>query len=303
MISRSFALQRLTCIALVIALLGALSACQTGNSRELLAQAKALESIKVAEPALIGKVIDFETRQPLQGVSVYGFYATTRGSVGGGSSINEPIRSFETQSDANGEFKLPAWDSGEQRYSEAPFGTKMPRLAFFKGGYGVDMRGYQSIRQYRPSTKTQEDWKGETTPQIAADGTIDWRATPHALKRTITELERYNALVDSGDAMLVVGPCGWETYAGLISAQHIEVINTKRRLIPADRRTTDDMPKDAYPLGVSNRTPEATAIENMLIRQAPLHRLRDSFISAGGTWKCRNPEDLLRAVESQLIGK
>jgi hypothetical protein len=280
MISRSFALQRLTCIALVIALLGALSACQTGNSRELLAQAKALENIKVAEPALIGKVIDFETRQPLQGVLVYGFYATTRGSVGGGSSINEHIRSFETQSDANGEFKLPAWDSGEQRYSEAPFGTKMPRLAFFKGGYGVDMRGYQSIRQYRPSTKTQEDWKGETTPQIAADGTIDWRASPHALKRTTTELERYNALVDSGDAMLVVGSCGWETYAGLLLAQHNELKNMITNYVAPENIGSNGYVKAGY----FHKEPLVD-----YINPTTVDRLLARFQSQNSKWNCADP--------------
>ena len=273
------------------------SACNAQNPTPTPASAVPPSKPLFSEPAVRGKIVDAVTQQPIQGVIVYGFYATTGGgTLAGGSKFGQHVKSFETETDASGVFTLPAWDTGT-RVISGTMGNKFPMIGFYKPGYDLWYDNLSSIAQYRPKSGI-----AGTEVEIK-DGVRDWTKFPHRLPRITNERDRYSALDDSGRMMMFEGECGWEAYAKLLMVQHVETINAKRRLIPADRRKADDMPKDAYPLGAKNRTPDAIEIEKTLIRPAPLHRLRDSVKATGSTWKCRNPEDLLRLAEAQLIGE
>lgn len=250
---------------------------------------------KYSEPALIGRVIDAETKLPVKGALIYGFYATAKGSLAGGSQFVEAVRSFEAETDVNGQFKLDAWDTGDRPIKGEP-GSNFPMIAIYKPGYEFAHQNLQSIKEWRPKSSVSGTAERRDTA-------FDWTKTPYELSPLKTEKDRYEALTNSGVAMMMIGDCGWEAYRHVLLAQHAEIINMKRRLIPSDRRKLDDMPRDSYPLGVNNRTPDTVALEGMLINPAPLHRLRDSFKNSSGKWACSNPESLLREVESQLLGK
>lgn len=296
-----------TCLALCLSL--CLSAC---NAQEPSPTSKSMPSSpssvsapvgtpQFSEPAVRGKIVDAVTQQPIQGVMVYGFYATTGGgTLAGGSKFGQHVKSFETETDASGVFTLPAWDTGT-RVISGTMGNKFPMIGFYKPGYDLWADGLSSVAQYRPKSGI-----AGTEVEIK-DGVRDWTKFPHRLPPITNEADRYAALDNSARMLMFEGECGWEAYARLLLVQHVETINAKRRFIPVDRRKGDDMPMDAYPLGIEYRKTHTqqfvTEVEKLLIRPAPLHRLRETFKATGSTWKCGNPEDLLRLAEAQLIGK
>ena len=64
-----------------------------------------LKAPQFSEPAVTGKIIDAQTKLPIQGALIYGFYATRGGgTLAGGSKFGEHVKSFETETDANGIF-------------------------------------------------------------------------------------------------------------------------------------------------------------------------------------------------------
>jgi hypothetical protein len=244
------------------------------------------------EPGLRGKLIDATTLKPVSGAIVYGYYATAEGSLAGGETIKRIPHVFEVESDANGVFDIPPWKSdwaitrGEPR-------QRFPSIAIYKDGYKLDLQNLSTIA----------DWVSQTDQSgapVKANNVIDWTATPSKLKPVTTELERYNALNNSNAAYAEKGECGWEQHAKLLMAQHVANISLKRRLIPIDRRTANDMPKDAYPLGTANRTQDSISIEAVLVNPAPLHILRDAAKAAGHKWTCSDPEKLLLEVAPKL---
>jgi hypothetical protein len=249
----------------------------------------------INEPGIKGKVVDAETQAPIADVIVYGYYAAVEGSFAGGESVTKVVRSFETTTDANGVFELAPWNPGRTFLQGTPR-DQWPRIGFFKGGYRVVGDSLTTFRRWYP--------QGPQTGDKVSKGNLDdLTARPQALTKAKNERERYDALRDANDSAMMTGSCGWEAYSKLLLEQHVEIIKMKRRLIPADRRKLDDMPKDAYPLGVNNRTSDVIAMEGMLVNPAPLHKLRDAYKAAGDNWKCRNPTSLLLEVESQLLGK
>ncbi len=221
------------------------------------------QGFRWSEPALTGKIVDAETGLPLKGAFVYGHYATSTGTRAGGSKFGEHVKSFAVETNAEGIFKLEAWDTGE-RLIQGERRGKFPLIEVYKPGYSADMQNLDSIRDFTTLSRVNVAVQPVITQTL-----VDWTNRPYELKPMKTERARYDALDLSSYSMMFDGECGWELYAGLLLAQHVEVINAKRRLIPIDRRKADDMPKDPYPLGVKNRTADAIDIEKMLIRQAP----------------------------------
>lgn len=276
----------LTACGVLFALL--LTACNQTNGGTAAAS--------LSEPGITAQLIDAETKQPVEGAVIYGYYATQTGTLGGGKQLGEQIKSFETQTDANGVFTLAAWNTGERKVSGQPIST-FPVIVIYKPGYDMEYDTLSSIAKWRPKTGVVD-----TTYELK-DNVYDWTKFPYLLKPLKNEKDRYAALNDSSFGLMFIGECGWEAYAKTLMVRHAEVINTKRRLIPADQRKFDDMPKQAYPLGVNDRTSDVISLENLLINPAPLHRIRDAAVAAGLRWKCSDPAALLREAESKLIGK
>ena len=231
----------------------------------------------VSEPTLLGRVIDHQTRQPIAGAFIYGHYASATGKLGGGSRFGELVRSFATQSDAQGYFQLDAWDSGNRTIHGERRG-KFPAITIWKPGYEVSMQGLNSIREWYPANRSAST---SAKPKVTANA-IDWRDSPTELKPVTTEKDRYFHLTASGDPIMFDGECGWETYAPLLRAQHEEWRGILRRTFPPEHLKPDGTSKGTY------NHPNLSLRANQSRRTA-VDRLISAYLEDVSSWHCTNP--------------
>ena len=243
-------------------------------------RANAGEPKTYSEPTVIGKIIDAETKLPIQGAMIYGFYATSSGTLAGGSKLGEHVKSFEVTTDANGQFKLEAWSTGERKVGGLPNG-KFPMLAIYKPGYQLWFDHMDSIKQYRPKSGV------EGTEAVRTETSIDWSAYPHRLTPAKTEAARYEALSNSGVPMMMVGACGWEAYAGTLLAQHDELKDWYRRNAPSEY-----LKADGYPNGAMARPVALQRID--MVFESSVDRLLRIAKESGNTSKCADPRKVFQ---------
>ena len=175
----------------------------------------AREGQRYVEPTLIGRIVDGGTKQPIKGAFVYGHYATSSGSLGGGRIFGEHVKSFSVATDENGVFKLDGWDT-KNKLVKGERSGKFPSLSIYKPGFELYIVGLNSITQWYPN------YSASGAKATVTGSTIDWSQFAHELTPVKTEVARYGALSASGRSMMMVGECGWETYAGLLLARHNE---------------------------------------------------------------------------------
>jgi hypothetical protein len=208
-----------------------------------------------SEPAITGKIVDAQTKLPIQGAFVYGFYATHGGgTVAGGSKPGEPVKSFLAVTDANGVYTLDAWSTGDRQVGGTR-GTKFPVIGIYKPGYDLWSDQMSTIAQYRPKSGV-----AGTEVEIK-DSVRDWTKFPHLLVPLTKEIDRYNALDDSSRIMMIFGECGWEVYAPLLLAQHDELKDWYKRNVPFEMidkngyvRGTGPLPKNVQQLSLVFKT-------------------------------------------------
>ena len=200
-------------------------------------QANPAQGFRWSEPALIGKIVDADTGLPLKGAFVYGHYATSTGTRAGGSKFGEHVKSFAVETNAEGIFKLEAWDTGE-RLIQGERRGKFPLIEVYKPGYSADMQNLDSIRDFTTLSRVNVAVQPVITQTL-----LDWTNRPYELKPMKTERARFEALDLSGYSMMFDGECGWELYAGLLLAQHNELNDWYQRNFPSDALTTDGYPK------------------------------------------------------------
>ncbi|MBI4653547.1 MAG: hypothetical protein HY752_00875 [Nitrospirae bacterium] len=145
------------------------------------------------KPAFKGKIIDIETREPIEGavvVAIYYKYPIISGPAGGSSSIID-IREILT--DKNGEFYIPPYTTIIQPLSE----EDMANFIIYKPGYAnigeLNLEGYFSGKE----TKDQEGtlfWNKELKFRLLANGVVE-------LPKLMTWEERWktNMISVSGD--------------------------------------------------------------------------------------------------------
>lgn len=230
-----------------------------------------------SEPTLTGKIIDAETRQPIAGAFVYGHYATSTGTLAGGRKFGEAVKSFMVQTDANGEFRLEGWNSGERQIGGLA-GDRFPYIGLYKPGYDMRFERLNSITQWRPKT---DDPNAHVT---VSNGVHDWRAYPYLLKPAKSESARYFALEISSAPMLMIGECGWEVYAPLLLAQHNELKEWYRRNLPPDALEKTGYVKDYGPLPGEMR-------QLSLVFKSAVDRLVENAPSGN---RCQNPSVIFR---------
>lgn len=228
---------------------------------------------KFSEPGLTAKIIDRDTQQPLQGVIVYGYYATVTGSLAGGESLTQVLRAFEFETDASGVFRIPPWDSGDQLIKGEPR-SRFPIIGIYKPGYQTEYKTLGSLRQFTSNNPTPG------LSHSVKDNVYDFTTVPYLLTPVKTEKERYTALRDSGDGAAFVGECGWEIYSRLLLAQHNELKGFIARNV--EPSSIDDAgyikngrPWPDVPFGNFNRT--------------FVDRLKLDYSKSTSTWKCLNP--------------
>jgi hypothetical protein len=114
----------------------------------------------------LGKVIDSETKEPLEGVVVHGDWYKVWGTVGGASS--EWHDSYETLTDKNGEFRIPG--KGLLIFSSIDELT----LTIFKAGY----------EQWTPNP-----WGGLKRGKWE-DGSLTWQGNKPTFRLTRLSMEQ-----------------------------------------------------------------------------------------------------------------
>jgi hypothetical protein len=231
------------------------------------------------EPAITGKIVDEHTSQPIAGVFVYGYYITFGGGTrAGGSRIGEGVKSFLTQTDANGVWRLDAWDTGSREIGGV-MGNKFPVLTFYKPGYDLWSDQLIGIKQYRPKSD-DPDKKVAVRP----DGTLDWTQFAHRMLAATTAGDRANALYNSQTLkMMAIGDCWWELNAPLLLAQHNEKKEILRREIPAQFLDADGY----QTAGFGHPHP---ALQGGGETRTTVDNLRTAARVAGAAWSCAQPD-------------
>ena len=239
--------------------------------------AQPVNAPQFSEPGLTGRIVDLQTKQPIEGAIVYGYYATAEGSLGGGEKIVQGVKSFETKTDANGVFKLDAWDTGSTPIRGLPR-SHFPMISIYKPGYRLDHQNLKSIADWQPNS----DVVGK--PQRSANSGYDWTPYRYLLRPVANERDRYFALSDSSVGTMYMGECGWEAYAGLLLAQHREWKDFLKRNIPSDGLDARGYKKSAY------SHPDR---DLALSHESFIDRTITNSRAAGNSWRCLNPENLL----------
>lgn len=121
------------------------------------------------------RVVDAETRAPLEGVIVVAHWVLEYGLEGGG---RYQLTVMETTTDQEGRFTFPAWGPKEvppSLPSEARLKDRDPSLLLFKPGYGyVGLQNDRSIRSMsgHGASVRHSDWHGTTVSMKKFQGTL-----------------------------------------------------------------------------------------------------------------------------------
>lgn len=185
------------------------SACEAQKpAGSAVAATNTAQGFRWSEPALTGTIVDAETGLPLKGAFVYGHYATSTGTRAGGSKFGEHVNSFAVETNAEGIFRLEAWDTGE-RLIQGERRGKFPLIAVHKPGYSADMQNLDSIRDFTTLSRVNVAVQPVITQRL-----VDWTNRPYELKPMKTERARYDALDLSSYSMMFDGECGWSFMQG-----------------------------------------------------------------------------------------
>jgi len=135
-----------------------------------------------------GRVIDSETKQPIEGAAVVAVWDKEWAGLGAGSSSNF-LDAVETTTDNNGDFEI-----SEQSFVSVPYFRKVkgPYFTIFKPGYGSFPR-YQVTPTYTPDTLFEGSSAVVELPRMitneerinSVDGAhtnAPWQKTPILLK-------------------------------------------------------------------------------------------------------------------------
>ena len=242
---------------------------------------KSATAPQFSEPGLTAKIVDAVTKQPLEGALIFGYYATQTGGVGGGRGLAEQVRSFETQTDANGVFTLPAWNTAD-RVIKGEAMSLFPMIAIYKPGYEMVHQNGKSIAQWRPKTGVVG-----TTYELK-DNVYDWTKYPYVLQSAKTEQERYFALSDSSVAMMFIGECGWEAYSRTLLAQHNELKDMIKRTV-----AQENLDIQGY---LKSGVPHPSDKVNYL-RRTTVDRLLEMAAKSVSPWTCADPKQLFSGVK------
>jgi hypothetical protein len=216
---------------LLLALSALLAACQTTSNPYDVPNPAYTQVYKA--PAFKHKVIDAETKLPLPGVIVWGFWDLEQGSLAGGKTGGATLRQFEVVTDANGEYSLPAWESQPYTGWMRPSASSFPLITFYKRGYTEYILGSGSLYGIRPNVNNPGFYPaGKWTDN--ADKPIDLRSNPQELAPAKTIRERYDAYVVSGMGTIrIAQPCGFLDSPKILVAWHYEWKYLLSQLVPA----------------------------------------------------------------------
>ena len=154
--------QHLIGLVLLLTTVGALPACAQLGGRPSHYSAEAIEA----------RVIDAETKQPLEGVIVTANWELRGPATAGGSAPIGQLMVLETVTGKDGKFAFPAW--GPKRARGALL-NRDPQLLLFKPGYRY--RGLEN--EFRDGMELEpirrSEWSGRTIEMKPFKGTVgEW---------------------------------------------------------------------------------------------------------------------------------
>lgn len=151
-----------------------------------------------AEP-IEARVIDADTKKPLEGVIVTANWQLVEGTLGGSRSLGQ-LKVMEAATDMDGKFTFPAW--GPIEVSKGHLVSEDPQLLLFRSGYHYHRLSnqYTSDRELRLRSVRRSDWNGKTIEMRPFSG-VDIQAQ-------YKNLLNFSKDVDSF-ATWHVDPCQW----------------------------------------------------------------------------------------------
>ena len=161
-----------------------------------------------AEP-IEAKVIDADTKAPLEGVIVTANWALISGNPGGSTPAGQ-LMVLETTTDKNGVFRFPGW--GPLKRRQGLLLIDDPQLLLFKSGYD-----YQRLNNYRDGVPLEGLWKAPVRTSQWSGKTIEMRA----FKGTDEEYaKRIESLDGNLDSIRDGRNCEWRKVPRLLVALH-----------------------------------------------------------------------------------
>lgn len=120
-----------------------------------------------AEP-ITARVVDAETKQPIEGVNIVAHWQL-EGGLEGGNNVGQ-MMVMEAVTDANGKFSFPAWGPKEMPiglpwyHANARLKNMDPEILLFKSGYEslrlLNSKPLDKIKDKTPFVRTS-DWNGK----------------------------------------------------------------------------------------------------------------------------------------------
>jgi len=160
-------------------------------------------SLTYSAEAIEARVIDADTKQPLEGVVVTANWQLEQGTVGGNVPVGQ-LMVMETVTDKEGRFSFSAW--GPKTARESFLVNDDPQLLLFKSGYDYQRLNnpYSSDRELRLRPMRHSVWNKRVIVMKAFKGTLDEYARQLSFFMT--------------DVRFIEDDCNWKTVPKLIMA-------------------------------------------------------------------------------------
>lgn len=166
-----------------------------------------------AAEAIEARVVDADTKQPLEGVIV-----TANWELVGGFEGNTPVgqmKVLETVTGKDGKFTFPAW--GPEPRKKGYLRNRDPQLLLFKPGYEYQRHTNEVSSKPNMASLRRSDWNGKTVELKPFKGTIE--AYENQFESLNRDLERF--AVDKPEE------CGWKKIPDMVRAMNRE----RKRLV------------------------------------------------------------------------
>ncbi len=190
--------------AVIVSLMATLPAC----AGPLTYSAEAIEA----------KVIDADTKRPLEGVIVVAHWQLEHGTVGGNVPTGQ-LRVMETVTDKDGKFSFSGF--GPETVWNSFLVNEDPRLLLFKSGYRYESLAneYNSSRELRTHPIRRSVWSGRTIALKKFKGSgEEWARHLSFLKTSLGFA--YNG-----------NNCEWKQIPHMLVAQHKEMLRLNEKQI------------------------------------------------------------------------
>lgn len=123
-------------------------------------------------PEIRARVVDEQTGAPLEGAVVDARWVLFTQLMGGNSHYLDSVHDFETRTDHDGWFRIPAWGPSP-RTPNSHLVEYVPEFRVFKAGYFGQR--FSNQRVVKPSdSKVESDWNGKAMKLRPFDGQ-DWK--------------------------------------------------------------------------------------------------------------------------------